>query len=141
MMEIPFYQVGILVPDIEAARGELTRALGVSWEPVREVALGAHSIKVAFTIEGPPHLELIEGSPGSAWDATDGPRIDHIGSWTDDIERDKHLLVERGLPVDLDGASLGSPYFVYHSAKTSGLRFELISSKLRPGFLKRLETA
>src|SRR5947209_3834318 len=112
-MDSPFYQVGFIVEDIEAAMAELSSSIGVTWEPVREVVVDKWTIRVSFTVEGPPHLELIEGEPGGPWDTTNGSRIDHIGFWSDDVPADKAALVVSGLPTHVDGAELGAPHFVY----------------------------
>jgi hypothetical protein len=137
-VESPFYQVGFVVEDIEAAMAELSASIGVTWEPVRDVTIGEWDIRVSFTVEGPPHLELIEGEPGGPWDTANGSRIDHIGFWSKDVPADKASLVASGLPIHVDGAELGAPHYVYHSAPASGMRVELISSDVRAAFYERL---
>jgi hypothetical protein len=129
----PFFQVGVLVQDIEAARDELSAALGIVWSEIVERVNGEWKIRVCFSKEGPPYLELIEGPPGSPWDSGGASRIDHIGYWTPDLERHKETLAANGIPVDHDGA----PLFTYQHGRASGLRIELIGSSARPAFYER----
>ncbi len=132
----PFFQVGLLVQDLEGARTELAEALGVSWSDIVERRIAEWTIRVCFATEGPPYLELIEGPPGSPWDATAGSRIDHIGYWADDLEAGKRRLDEAGLALEVDGSSYGG-VFTYHRGRTSGLRVELIDASGRTAFYER----
>jgi hypothetical protein len=129
----PFFQVGVLVQDIEAARDELSAALGIIWSEIVERVNGEWTIRVCFSKEGPPYLELIEGPPGSPWDSGGASRIDHVGYWTPDLEHHKETLAANGIPVDHDGA----PLFTYQRGRASGLRIELIGSSARPAFYER----
>jgi Glyoxalase/Bleomycin resistance protein/Dioxygenase superfamily len=135
-IENPYFQVGVLVEDIEAAREELGRALGVTWGDIVERQNGDWNIRVCFALEGPPYLELIEGPPGSPWEAVGGSRIDHIGCWTPDIEASKQQLADDGFALELDGARFGGK-FSYHRGPKSGLRVELLESTGKDAFYER----
>jgi hypothetical protein len=132
-VEPPFFQVGVLVQDIDAARDELSRALGIVWSEVVERTNGDWQIRVCFSKEGPPYLELIEGPPGSPWDSSGGSRIDHIGYWTPDIDEHKRRLEQEGLELETDG----SPLFTYQTGRASGLRVELLDASGRDAFYER----
>jgi hypothetical protein len=123
----PFHSA-MVVPNIDAAMEELSRALGLKWQVPHTSHYGDSTIQVAYSINGPPYLELIQGEPHGPWNTTGGPRLDHIGYWSDDIQTDKRSLEEHGVPIDVDGESLGNPRFTYHRAPLSGLRLELIDS-------------
>ncbi len=132
----PYFQVGVLVEDIEAARDELGAALGLDWSDVVTREIGEWSIRVCFAKQGPPYLELIEGPPGSPWEITDGSRIDHIGFWADDLAESKQRLEAAGLPMEIDGSKFGG-VFTYHRGRRSGLRVELIDGDTRAAFYER----
>ena len=132
----PFFQVGMLVQDIEASRAELAEGLGVTWSSIVERQVGDWKIRVCFVKEGPPYLELIEGPPGSPWDATAGSRIDHIGYWVDDLAAGKRRLADAGLALEVDGSAYGG-VFTYHRGRASGLRVELLESSGLPAFYER----
>lgn len=123
-IEQPTMQAGFVVPDIEAAKAELTAALGLEWGPTRDREIGPWRIRVAFATVGPPWIELIEGTPGTPWDPSE-PHFDHLAWWTEDLEGEQQRLNESGLPVDADGIAQGGR-FSYHRAPVSGVRIELI---------------
>jgi hypothetical protein len=120
-----FWQVGIVVDDIERAQDELTRALGVTWTRTLDLRLGDWEYRLCLSNEGPPYLELLEGPPGSPWDGADGSRIDHLGYWTEDIAGERHRLEDAGVPVAYDGETAGLR-FNYHDLPLSGIRIEPI---------------
>jgi catechol 2,3-dioxygenase-like lactoylglutathione lyase family enzyme len=121
-----YFHVGLVVPDLETTAGELQRALGLTFNPPHESVYAGDRIRVAYARQGPPYYEVIEGSPGSRWDTAGGPRIDHVGYFSDDLERDVAALEAAGLPIEIDGRPQGVP-FTYHRADASGIRVELIS--------------
>ncbi len=129
-----FYHLCFVVQDIERAVGDLTRALGVTWSAVRDRQLGEWNYRIVFSVEGPPFFEVIQGPPGSPWDATAGSRFDHLGYWSDDVGADKHRLAGRGAPVEFDACPYGRS-FSYHRLDSLGLRVELVAASAQASFL------
>ena len=89
------FHVGIRVVDLEAAMADLGPALGATWCQVQERDQrvwtpegGARQTPLRFTYsaEGPVHLELLQGQPGTIWDAGDGAGLHHSGIWSDDVK-------------------------------------------------------
>jgi hypothetical protein len=132
----PFFQVGVLVRDIEAARVELGAALGLDWSDVVVREVDEWTIRVCFCRQGPPYLELIEGPPGSPWDCGGASRIDHIGLWSESLDDAKQSIAEQGLALEVDGSRLGGR-FTYHRGVASGLRVELLDASGREAFYER----
>ncbi|WP_030663133.1 VOC family protein [Streptomyces rimosus] len=131
-----FYHVCFAVPDIERAMRDFSRATGTEWrEPVSD-RIGEWDFRIVFTGGGPPFVELIEGPPGSPWDASGGARFDHIGFWTGDVETGSRRLAEQGVPVDFSGCPYGRP-FAYHRMDSIGARVELVDVSRQPAFLDR----
>lgn len=128
-----FYHVCFAVQDIEQATSELSAALGVSWNPIREGSLGDWNYRIVFSVAGPPFFELIEGSPGSPWDSTGGSHFHHLGYWSRDIATDKQLLSDRGAPLDFDSCPYGRS-FSYHNLPSIGSRVELVDVSAQDGF-------
>jgi len=99
----PPYHVGIVVNDVEAAMHELTSVLGVAWgrvqrrENLMETPGEPARVDVcfAYTIDGPPHLELIERRAGTVFDAVG---LHHLGVWTDDRVGESARLETLGWP-------------------------------------------
>lgn len=129
-----FYHLCFVVQDIERAASDLTRALGVTWSPVRDGRLGDWDYRIVFSTEGPPFFEVIQGPPGSPWDATAGSRFDHLGYWSDDVNADRHRLAGRGAPVEFDACPYGRS-FTYHRLDSVGLRVELVDVSVQSAFL------
>src|ERR1700761_4262833 len=102
-----FFHVGVIVEDIDAAIEELSRALGLEFNEPHESTYGDSHIKVCYSLQGPPFLELIQGEPGSMWSTTGGPHADHVGYFVDDLAGTMDHLVESGSPIDIDGTSYG----------------------------------
>ena len=105
---------------------ELSAGLGVTWASVQSLTVAGHAIKFTYSLEGPPHLELVEGPEGSIWEAPDGGYQHHVGYWTDDMRGDRARLAAAGLEVTLE-----IPGATYHSS-ASGLRIELVDERARP---------
>jgi catechol 2,3-dioxygenase-like lactoylglutathione lyase family enzyme len=107
------FHVGILVADMEAAQQELTSSMGVRWTTPARMPMKAWvpgegyqkwELTISFTVEGPVHIELLHGSPGSYWDtSTRGAGIHHLGVWVDDVARANEELIRQGWAVELAG--------------------------------------
>ncbi|WP_153034229.1 VOC family protein [Amycolatopsis sp. YIM 10] len=130
-----FYHLCFVVQDIERATADLTRAVGVRWSPIRDGKLGDWDYRIVFSVEGPPFFEVIQGDPGSPWDATAGSRFDHIGYWSEDVNADKHRLSERGARLEFDSCPYGRS-FTYHRIDSIGARVELVDIAAQEGFLR-----
>ena len=104
------YHNGVRVAHLETAMQEIGEALGVTWcEPqVREQNVwlpdtGETTIPLRFTYssQGPQHIELLEGAPGSIWDGRVTPGLHHVGVWSDDVAGDTYVQPPSGLIVEL----------------------------------------
>ena len=127
--QMPFFHVGILVEDIQAAQDELSGALGIRFRKPHTSVYGDWTIQVCYSVEGPPFIELIEGGTnGGPWDVSNGPRIDHIGYYSQDVLKDRAHLEANGLPVDFDPVPFGrGENFCYHCGPATGARIELVN--------------
>jgi hypothetical protein len=96
--------------------------------------LGEWDYRIVFTAGGPPFIELIEGPPGSPWDASRGARFDHIGFWTSDVRHGSQRLEEASMPVGFSGCPYGRP-FAYHQMDSIGARIELVDVARQASFL------
>jgi hypothetical protein len=129
------YHLCFTVQDIDAACRELTDTLGIGWSPIRDGSLDEWDYRIVFSVDGPPFLELIQGPPGSPWDASTGSRFDHLGFWVDDIGADKRALADQGAPLDFDATALGRS-FTYHRLESVGGRVELVDRSVQPDFVQ-----
>lgn len=135
-----YYHVGIVVPDLEAAQAYYTDLLGLEWGPVLEtdveVRLGDGSERVfpnkIVYSSTPPHLELIQETPGSPWVCNEHSNLHHIGIFSGDFGADAQRLVGSACPLEMYGGHGDGPpsTFTYHRDPW-GVRIELVDDAIR----------
>jgi hypothetical protein len=107
---------------------ELTRTLGLEWRRVNAVTVGEWPIKVVYSRQGPPYIELVEAPERSPWDM-DG--LLHLGYWADDFSNDLRALDARGVALQYDGSPFG---FSLHRGPGVGIELIDASPRSRRGF-------
>ena len=138
------YHLGVRVPDIEAAMTEMGEALGLTWCSLQEreqqvwtpgTGLTTVPLRFTYSSEGPQHLELLQGAPGTIWDGREQPGVHHVGVWVDDVAAETRALVEKGWTVVAAQNTPDSGYGVFtYVAPPSGLIVELVLSAIEPMF-------
>lgn len=138
------YHQGIRVPDLDAAMAELGPALNVTWcEPQQRQqqvwlpGTGSVEIPLRFTYsaQGPQHVELLEGAPGSVWDGRETPGLHHVGVWSDDVAGETSALLDQGWTLLLAQQAPESGYGAFtYVQPPSGLIVELVWSAVKPMF-------
>lgn len=138
------YHHGVRVADLDRAMADMGTELGLEWCSVQESVQtiwtpdeGTQNVPLRFTysLQGPIHLELLQGAPGSLWDGREEPGLHHIGLWCDDVRRATEQAVDRGWTVVMAQAPPEKGYgaFVY-LRPPSGLIVELVWIGLQPMF-------
>jgi hypothetical protein len=139
------YHHGVLVPDIDAAMAEMGEPLGLEWcelqhreQQVWTPENGTHGIDLRFTYSAGTgqHLELLQGAPGSIWDANvHGAGVHHIGVWSDDVGGETAALIAHGWTLRMAShpPDAGFGAFTYVQPH-SGLIVELVTTAVRPMF-------
>ena len=145
MDSAPFH-IGIVTDDLGASMEQLAAALGISWTTpgsggqLFRSADGRPQPQPVSCIsrEGPVHVDLIKGEPGTIWETT-GPRLHHFAYWTDDLEGDVGRLVKEGwrLELTMPGSS-GTPTVFAYLIRDDGFRIELIDDAGREDYTRRL---
>ena len=140
------YHQGVRVPDLDAAMAELGPALGVTWcapqardQPVWLPDTGPATLSLRFTYsaEGPQHVELLEGPPGSIWDGRQQPGLHHVGLWSDDVAGETERLLAAGWTLRIAQRAPEDGYGVFtYVQPPSGLLVELVSSAVEPMFAR-----
>lgn len=138
----PHYHVGIVVPDLVAARALLGEQLGVTWGPVvefdateyrddsgRDVVLPT---TICYSAEQ-PSIELIQEVPGSVWVCNPHSNLHHIGFWSDDLPAHSGALTASGCPMQLCGRAgdQAPTMFAYHGVGDLGVRVEVVDAAMR----------
>lgn len=138
------YHVGVRVPDLEKAMAELGDGLGITWAGVIEreqsawtPALGYFTTPLRFTYscEGPQHVELLQGAPGSLWDGNDSPGVHHHGVWVDDVAAETERLLAAGWSLEMAQKSPEDGYgSMTYVRSPNGFLLEPVTSAVRPRF-------
>jgi catechol 2,3-dioxygenase-like lactoylglutathione lyase family enzyme len=88
--EAPFFHVGILVADLDAAVDRFSEALGLTFAPVMDGPVELRgdggelrlTMRATYSVEGPPHIELIQGQTDGIFSLAGGERLHHLGRWS-----------------------------------------------------------
>ena len=138
------FHIGIRVRDLQEAMAEIGTHAGVTWASVQDRPMsvwlpgtGAAELQLTLTysVEGPVHLELLQGPKGSIWDGNDAPGAHHFGYWSDDVGADTEALAAVGWTVELAAAAPEDGYgrFTYVRSP-SGYLVEPVSIASKPRF-------
>lgn len=136
------HHFGIVVPDLDGAMDDLSSQLALTWAPVRHGErtvrhrgrLVTTDLRLTYSMEGPPHLELIGEARGTPWEPTGGG-IHHAGFWVQDLRGTGRLLTRAGMALEAtydaeDGGLLGFAYFT----DANGFRVEILDDSRRQSF-------
>jgi catechol 2,3-dioxygenase-like lactoylglutathione lyase family enzyme len=142
--EQALFHVGVRVPSLEDAMAELSSGLGITWAPTveRDQAAwtpekGSFTTRLRFTYscEGPQHIELLQGEPGSIWDGDDRPGIHHQGIWVDDVAAETERLVGLGWTLEMAGRSPEEGYGpMTYVRSPQGFLLEPVTAAVKPRF-------
>jgi len=136
---LELYHVGLSVPDLNAAMAQYSATFGFSWARVRESAPEVvvdgerrrAEIAVTYSVQGPPHLELVQERSGSVWGA-DGLALTHVGFWAEDLAAGVRALATSGLAARvLDAGPDGRPARYSYHPFAGGLWIELVHTSFR----------
>jgi catechol 2,3-dioxygenase-like lactoylglutathione lyase family enzyme len=135
--------VGFMVADIDLAIAKFSDVLGLTFNDPITVQLDhlydpdyrQGTITVAYSREGPPHYELIQGESHGVYSMEGGGEgLHHVGVWQTDLERRMQTLVEQGMRVEarvlLDDGMLLTAF--NNPADLHGVRVEFVDDRDRP---------
>jgi catechol 2,3-dioxygenase-like lactoylglutathione lyase family enzyme len=152
MTGIPASHVGFIVKDIDVAIKRFSEILGVTFNPPKTVTLDhlynpdeerTGTITVAYSVEGPPHYELIQGEDHGIYSMHGGGEgMHHVGVWEHDIETRMAELAEKGMRLEarvlLDDGSLLTAF--NNPEDLHGVIIEFIDDADRPIMEKFMKT-
>ena len=109
----PFFHVGFIVPDLDAAMKEFRAALGITWRAPAEAMVplrgpdGVIESKVhsVYSEGGPPASSSSSQSHARHW-PLNGVSFHHLGFWTDRLARSSRDLDAHGWPCAATVASI-----------------------------------
>ena len=139
-----FYHWGIVAEDFDATCEELGAVCSLTWavpmkrrfELLQPSGVMEVEFRLTYSVEGPPHYEILEASPGTLWDpATANGGVHHLGFWSTDVTGDATRLIAAGYECGAtaatpDGKPVGFSYHRLHS----GLWVELVDLARKPAY-------
>jgi hypothetical protein len=134
------FHVGVVVPDLDAARTRLTELVGAQWGPVLDNDIeirdehGNDRVvpnRICYSTEA-PYFELIQEVSNTPWVCNEHSNLHHVGFFSDALAADSDGLRAAACPLEiLDGHGSAPPArFAYHR-DALGIRIELVSADLR----------
>lgn len=139
----PFFHVGILVEDLDEAVSRFANALGIAFCGVTPVTVARHveedgaggpaELRLTFSRQGPPYIELLEMQGEGIYGKGRGEGIHHVGLWVPECsvacdDLGAHGFRREALQYD-DGGRLLVAYL--RSGEGRGTRFELVDMSRR----------
>lgn len=115
----------------------------MDWSPVRkfdplrvwlpDAGWSEARLTVAYSRQGPIHLELIEAEPGGAYDALLAVGPAHVGAWVPDVGAEVEALLAEGWTLIAAGASPAHRYGqMAYMVLDDGPVLELVGEPIRP---------
>ena len=139
------FHVGVVVEDLDDAMRALGGTLDLTWAPVQEREqvvrtgdgeLRSDQIRFTYSVEGVPHLELIESATRRVWQPGPPGQLHHVGVFADDVAASSRRLAADGAPLEFGGGDADDPAgFAYHLVP-GGLRVELVEAARREQFAR-----
>lgn len=87
------FHIGVVAADIESTMQEMSETMDLRWQGGRPAKMNLHlygeersvEMRIAHSVEGPPHYELIEAVPDTPWVLPPGEIfcLHHICYWSD----------------------------------------------------------
>jgi Glyoxalase/Bleomycin resistance protein/Dioxygenase superfamily len=140
-MAEPYFHIGILVKDLEAAMERFKKMIQVSFRPPRVVQViqehmpgrNLADLRFTYSYEGPPYYELLEAHETGVFGLQQGEGPHHVGMWASDGRARLRDLQGRGLrPEIVHYSSDGLLVFAYFEpADLCGTRIEILDASQR----------
>jgi len=138
------FHIGLLVDDLESSMATLGDGFGVAWSKVvsRQQLVwtpdeGQQTTPLRFTYsrQGPNRIELLEGAPGSVWDAGRSAGVHHIGVWVDDVAAEVARLVGLGWMLEAAQQRPEDGYgAMAYLRSPDGMLLEAVDAQYKPRF-------
>jgi len=137
------HHVGAVVENLDTAMEIASRDLGVTWAPVQEGAprvrtaageVVAEHLRFTYSVEGTPHLELIESLDARLWRPGPPGSLHHLGAFVEDLAAETARIIAGGLDLEFGGGADEQPEGFAYFLAPAAIRIELLDGRRRPDF-------
>jgi Glyoxalase/Bleomycin resistance protein/Dioxygenase superfamily len=147
-----FFHIGVLVPDIGAARDRFGEVFEVEFTTVTTVEYDVavpstgelyHRVShVCFSRSGPPYYELLQVGPAGLFGPDELGRVHHVGIWTPGAVATQTLLTGRGVGTEAEVRTPEGRTRAWYTepADAFGIRFEYLDQTRRDWMRRYIET-
>jgi hypothetical protein len=135
------FHVGYVVPELVEAMERLTASAGLRWAAARTLPVTLRTpageisaeLSLTYSVQGPPHLELIAEQPGTIW-GSEHSGFHHLGYWSSRLAGDVDALTRAGFEFEAGAVDEHGTLtrFAYLREPHTGLRVELRDEARRP---------
>ena len=145
MTGIPYFHIGILVPEMHSAIERFSDILHMDFSAPTPIHFnlvegpdGPYAYDALFTYsrQGPPYIELVEARSFGIHADTSGLGVHHVGFWEPSMDTNLEENTEKGIRVDSRIVDPDGKTFVWYSNPDdlSGVRLEFVDESRRDGF-------
>ncbi|MDQ0615364.1 hypothetical protein QF046_003005 [Microbacterium sp. W4I4] len=142
------HHIGFLVEDLEAAMEKWSIVFGYTFGPIARYRTDsysdhsgevphAHDARIAFSVEGTPHVELMEFTGKGTHSAYEGEGFHHLG-FVDhpDVEARMKALATIDIPADGKVFNDAGDVILWFTEKSAlnGVRLEYVGTDIQPVF-------
>ena len=143
-MSQPYFHIGILVEDIDAAAKAYGNTLGLAFRtPVAfplttveqpGVTETGQEVLVSYSVAGPPYYELIQANGSGLYSREQGFGMHHVGLWMDDPDEVFATLSAQSIEVAaINRMPDGHIITIFTKPNwPGGVRLEYVNSRFKP---------
>jgi catechol 2,3-dioxygenase-like lactoylglutathione lyase family enzyme len=138
-----YFHIGLMVPDIGAARAHFGAVFEAEFTTITAVEYNVavpgtgelyHRVShVCFSRQGPPYYELLQVGAAGLFGPQELGRVHHVGVWTPDTVATQTKLAARGVHTEAEVRTPEGRTRVWYSepADAYGIRFEFLDETRR----------
>lgn len=135
----PYFHVGILVRDVEAAAEDFTRLLGLEFEPTRTAPIvSGEMMRFRYSLQqGGPYLELVQMTDSGIWGPEAGEGLHHIAFAADDVAG-RCLAFDNQADTVVQGEDGAARVIFTRPEALHGIRIEYLQTAMVAATFERL---
>lgn len=139
----PYFHVGILVENLEAAIDRFSKVLGLTFndplmaefECLEDPDPHEGFVRCTYSRQGPPFIELLEANGAGLFSLAQGQGVHHMGFWDPDVDVQCGFLSGHGVEREARVANPDGTTFSLFTRPEDlfGLRLEVLHDASREG--------
>jgi methylmalonyl-CoA/ethylmalonyl-CoA epimerase len=138
---VPFFHVGILVANIDAAARDFSDLLGLEFEPVRSAPIvSGEMMRFRYSLQGPPYIELVQMAGPGIWGPDQGEGLHHLAFGEPDVDG-RCAAFDGQADTVVRGPDAAAKVIFTRPEALHGIRLEYLESAMVAATFERLRSA